>query len=48
MVTHKRSFIALTGFEDDDVLRNNPGIDFDHFVRKPVDADCLEALILPE
>ena len=38
-------FIALTGFEEETARRSDLGVDFHHFLRKPVDTSQLKALL---
>jgi DNA-binding response OmpR family regulator len=39
------TFIALTGFEEDTARPGDLGVDFHHFLRKPVDTSQLKALL---
>lgn len=38
-------FIALTGYEEESARRNDLGVDFHFFLRKPVDTSQLKALL---
>ena len=38
-------FIALTGFEEEMARESQTGVDFHHFLRKPVDTSQLKALL---
>jgi two-component system CheB/CheR fusion protein len=38
-------FIALTGFEEETARESQTGVDFHHFLRKPVDTSQLKALL---
>jgi CheY-like chemotaxis protein len=38
-------FIALTGFEEDTARPSDSGVNFHHFLRKPVDTSELKALL---
>jgi CheY-like chemotaxis protein len=38
-------FIALTGFEEDTARPSNTGVDFHHFLRKPVDTAELKSIL---
>jgi two-component system CheB/CheR fusion protein len=38
-------FIALTGFEEETARPSNTGVDFHHFLRKPVDTSELKSLL---
>ena len=38
-------FIALTGFEEETARPNDIGVNFHHFLRKPVDTSELKALL---
>jgi CheY-like chemotaxis protein len=38
-------FIALTGYEEEIARRGDIGVDFDHFLRKPVDTAQLKTLL---
>lgn len=38
-------FIALTGFEEDAARPSNTGVDFHHFLRKPVDTAELKSIL---
>ena len=39
------TFIALTGFEEETARPTDSGVDFHHFLRKPVDTSQLKALL---
>ena len=39
------TFIALTGFEEETARRSDLGVDFHHFLRKPVDTSQLKTLL---
>jgi CheY-like chemotaxis protein len=41
-------FIAITGYDEEDLPDNTTGLEFDHFLRKPVDIGSLEALLVSE
>ena len=38
-------FIALTGFEEETARQSRTGVEFHHFLRKPVDTSQLKALL---
>ena len=38
-------FIALTGFEEETARQSQTGVEFHHFLRKPVDTSQLKALL---
>jgi two-component system, chemotaxis family, CheB/CheR fusion protein len=39
------TFIALTGFEEETARQSQTGVEFHHFLRKPVDTSQLKALL---
>jgi CheY-like chemotaxis protein len=41
-------FIAITGYEEEDLPDNGTGVEFDHFLRKPLDIASLESLLASE
>ncbi|MPZ76454.1 MAG: response regulator [Deltaproteobacteria bacterium] len=41
----RAKFIALTGYEEEIARRNDVGVDFHHFLRKPVDTSQLKTLL---